>query len=119
MNVLEHLLTCVAEEGCEIGQAAHKAQRFGLEDTNPKTGNTNRQDLVAEVNDLLGALELLQEHGVDLSGLFDRAAIDAKKAKIITWMGHAEAVGTLQRGDGLQAQVARQQLAQLDGEPTS
>ncbi len=97
MNTIEHLLTCVADEGCEISQAVHKALRFSLNDTNPKTGNTNLADIVAEVNDLLGALELLQENGVELPGLFDRVAIDAKKAKVMAWMMHSESVGALQR----------------------
>ena len=97
MNVIEHLLTCLAEEGCEISQAVHKAQRFGLDDINPKSGQSNRKDIVAEVNDLLGAVELLIENGVELPGLFDREAIEAKKARIKTWMNHSEMVGALQR----------------------
>lgn len=48
-----------------------------------------------EFNDLVGVLEGLQEAGVELDGLFDRVSIDAKKAKIIKWMGHAEQHGTL------------------------
>lgn len=102
MNAQEHLLTCVAEEGNEvaqiasrISQAAHKALRFGLDDGYPDTDRTNRSDLVREVNDLIGALEALQEAGVALPGLYDRAAIDAKKAKIKKWMGYAEGKGTL------------------------
>lgn len=97
MNLTEHLLTCAAEEGCEIGQAGHKALRFGLDDINPKSRQTNRQDLVTEVNDLLGVLEMLQEHGVELPGLFDRRAIEAKKLRVLTWMEHSLAVGALQK----------------------
>ena len=96
MDLIEHLLTCTAEEGCEIGQAGHKALRFGLEDINPKTGKSNRLELVAEVNDLMGALELLQENGVELPGLFDRDAIEAKKARVLYWLEHSKSVGTLQ-----------------------
>lgn len=104
MNTSEHLLTCVSEECVEIAQiamrtsqAASKALRFGLDDGYPGTDRSNRADLVREVNDLLGALEGLQEMGVDFPGLYSRDAIDAKKAKIKTWMVHAEKVGTLQR----------------------
>lgn len=74
-----------------------KTLRFGLDDINPKTGRTNRIDLVAEVNDLLGVLELLQDNGVMLDGLFDRDAIEAKKSRVLTWMDHSAATGTLQR----------------------
>ena len=52
-------------------------------------------DLVREVNDLIGALECLVEAGVELPGLFDRTAIEAKKAKIAQWMEHAKARGAL------------------------
>jgi hypothetical protein len=96
--------TCVAEECSElaqnalrVAQAANKALRFGLDDGYPRTDRTNRADLVREFNDLVDALEGLQDCGVELPGLFDRAAIDAKKAKILKWMGHAESIGTLQR----------------------
>lgn len=95
MNLLEHLLTCTAEEGGEVSQAAHKALRFGLDDINPKTQRTNLQDIVSEFNDLIGALELLQEEGVNLQGLYDRQAIDSKKARIKHWLGHSKSVGTL------------------------
>ncbi|MEL0169841.1 MAG: hypothetical protein VW877_17110 [Pseudomonadaceae bacterium] len=97
MNVLEHLLVCAAEESGEVGQAAHKALRFGLDDHNPKTLRTNRSEIVAEVNDLLGTLELIQEQGIELPGLFDREAIESKKARVLAWMNHAKANGTLQR----------------------
>lgn len=107
MNQSEHLLTCVSEECGEIAQialrmsqAAHKALRFGLDDGYPESDRTNRADLVREANDLFGALERLQEAGVDLPGLFDRSAIDAKKSKITKWMGHAESLGTLHREEG-------------------
>lgn len=95
MNLLEHLLTCTAEEGGEVSQAAHKALRFGLDDINPKTQRTNRADIVAEFNDLVGVLELLQEQGVELPGLFDREAIESKKQRVRHWLGHSAVVGTL------------------------
>lgn len=102
MNESEHLLTCVNEECAEVAQialrivqATDKALRFGLDDGYPNTDRTNRSDLVREFNDLVGALEGLQAVGVELPGLFDRAAIDAKKTKIIHWMKHAEERGAL------------------------
>lgn len=104
MNPTEHVLTCVAEECSEVAQialraaqAANKALRFGLDDGYPETDRTNQADLVREVNDLLGALEGLQELGIELPGLFDREAIDAKKERIKKWMDFAERQGTLQR----------------------
>jgi hypothetical protein len=103
MNKAEHLLTCINEESVEIAQIAMrlsqatcKALRFGMDDGYPNTDRTNRLDLVREANDLIGALEGLMEAGVDLPGLFDRKAIEAKKAKITHWMLHAEKMGALQ-----------------------
>lgn len=102
MNRTEHLLVCLAEEGGEvaqiagrISQAAHKALRFGIEDGYPGTERTNRGDMVQEVNDLLGVLELMAEQGIQLDGLFDRNAIEAKKAKVRKFMGYATERGCL------------------------
>lgn len=98
----DHLLLIVEEEAGEIAQAslrvaqaASKALRFGLDDGYPGTDRTNREDLVKEVNDLLGTLELLQEQGVELPGLFDRGAIDAKKAKVERYLNYSRAQGRL------------------------
>jgi hypothetical protein len=99
----EHQLTCVNEESGEIAQialrisqATCKALRFGMDDGYPGTDRTNRMDLVREVNDLIGALERLVEAGVEMPGLFDREAIEAKKKKIEKWMSHAKKNNALQ-----------------------
>lgn len=114
MNRVEHAMTVAAEECSEVAQAAldadipglarqaahiaqtiGKALRFGINDGYPGAGSTNGENLVREVNDLIGALEVMIEEGIPLPGLLDRAAIDAKKARIRHWMGHAAALGTL------------------------
>lgn len=97
MNTIEHLLTCLVEECTEIGQATTKAQRFGLGDVNPGTYNTNRSDIIKEVNDLIGVLELLQENGVELPGLYDREAIEGKKQRLLVWMSRSEQLGLIQK----------------------
>ena len=55
MNVTEHLLTCLGEEGSEIAQDVDKSNRFGLDDVNvlKPDGPNNRERLVNELNDLL------------------------------------------------------------------
>jgi hypothetical protein len=102
MTPTEHVLAVVEEECGEVAEialrmsrAASKALRFGPEDGYPGTERTNRSDLVREFNDLLGSLELMQEQGIELPGLFDRAAIDAKKARVRQWMEHARSLGRL------------------------
>jgi hypothetical protein len=104
MNVSEHLITCLAEESGEIAQiagrisqAAHKALRFGLNDGYPGTNRTNLRDMVQEFNDLIGVIELMHEEGIVLDGLYDRAAIEAKKEKVRMYMVYAEDRGCLQR----------------------
>lgn len=109
MNPTEHALTVVIEEAAEIQRAAEvgrsaaaviqtatKALRFSLDDGYPGASTTNREDLVCEFNDLIGAMEYLAEKE-NLPGLFDREQIEAKKARIREWETHAEAMGALQR----------------------
>lgn len=95
MNTIEHLLTCLGEEGGEVTNAACKALRFGLDDEPPGGGLRNHEYIVKEVNDLLGVVELLQEHGVGLTGIGSREDIDAKKAKVHKFMKYAIERGTL------------------------
>lgn len=96
MNRTEHLLTCLAEEAAEVAQAATKALRFGLQDTNPRTGTTAEQHICAELNDLVAVAELLRERGAlpHLDGT-DNAQIGAKKAKVARYMAISEQRGTL------------------------
>lgn len=51
--------------------------------------------LVAELNDLAAVVELLQAAGVDLPGLHDRGAIEAKKDKVRKFMGYAKERGAI------------------------
>lgn len=95
MNRIEYLLACLAEEGCEIGQRATKAQRFGITETQPNHDSDNTERLVGEINDLLGVVELLHDHGIDMASVGDRAAISTKKAKVLHFMRYSEELGTL------------------------
>lgn len=99
MDRVQYTLNLVAEEGTEIAQAAAKALRFGLFDTDPKKGITNLQALVGELNDLRGVLNLLVEEleslGIKVDGLDDQAAIEAKEAKVLKWSARSIANGTL------------------------
>ncbi len=97
MNKIEYLLTCAAEEGGEISQAAAKCARFGLYDKHPKNENAPNVELfIKEVNDLLGVVELLQECEIpELLELGNRKDIDAKKEKVKKWMGYSRMHGCL------------------------
>lgn len=93
MNVTEHLLTCLAEEGGELTQAATKSLRFGLQDIGPGLEQTNKERLEAEIADLLGVVELLQQYRI--IGAISENAIAQKRVKVRTYMDYAVKVGTL------------------------
>ena len=80
MKRLDHLLVILNEEALEIGHAADKALRFGLEDD--YTEKSPEEQIVYEFNDLIGVIELLQKEGVELKGLYDREQVEAKKRKV-------------------------------------
>ncbi len=90
MNETEYLLSCVAEEGCEIGQRACKALRFGLEEVQPGQNEDNRRRLERELADLIGTARLM--------GLTIREEdIAAKIEKLKKYMGYSREVGTLEK----------------------
>lgn len=116
MDAIEHLLTCTGEESAEVAEAAvelgrliheitlkalavqkatSKAMRFSLADMHPQRGESAARVLAAELNDLTALVELLQARGVKLPGLGNRDEIEAKKAKVTSWMQHAVAMGAL------------------------
>jgi NTP pyrophosphatase (non-canonical NTP hydrolase) len=94
MNIKDHLLACVSEEGGEIVQAAGKALRFGLLDKNPGTGGTNWVDLRKEVHDLVAVYEMLCDE-FDRVETLDRGLIEAKKVKVEHYMAYASERGRL------------------------
>jgi hypothetical protein len=101
MNIPEHIITCLAEEGVEVSlelsKVAHKANRFGCEDRNVlnPTGPTNAERLVAELNDLLAVADMLAENGVIPHTWRDPAAQIAKREKVLKFMRYAEGTGAL------------------------
>ncbi len=92
MNKTNHLLFTIAEEAGEVAQLAGKCGRFGLEDSHPKTGDVpNLTLLIGEINDLLGAVEMLVEGlpYAPMSYVGDREQINAKKLRIVEYMEYA------------------------------
>ena len=97
MNKIEYLLTCAAEEGGEISQAAAKCARFGLYDRHPINDDIpNAALLIREINDLLGVVEAIEEMGhPSFCMIGDRKQIDEKKEKLKKWMNYSSGVGCL------------------------
>ncbi len=93
MTKLEHLLVCLNEECLEVGKAVTKALRFGLEDKH--STSTNRQDIIQEITELYGVIELLEEEGLNLEAIGDRMFINMKKEKVKKYMKYAEDRGMI------------------------
>ena len=66
----------LGEECNETAQAVSKILRFGLLETHPVTGVSNKEHLSEEVGQLLGMLDLATEHG-----LLDWYSIERNRAK--------------------------------------
>ena len=103
MNATEHLKVIASEEAGEVAHAAIllqkalcKMMRFGDNDINPERGLTATQVVVAEFNDLIASIEMLEEAGIKLPGLYDREAVDKKKRKVKYMMNASREQGTLE-----------------------
>lgn len=59
LNIQQYSMIHAIEECSEVIKAATKALRFGLDDTNPKTGNTNAEDLREEMGDVMNLSDVL------------------------------------------------------------
>ena len=63
MNNTEYLLTKVIEECVELVKACTKAQRFGLTDKHPETGELNKDAIVNEFLDITAVMYMLIKKG--------------------------------------------------------
>ena len=79
--VKDYLFTCLAEECAEIIQAATKCIRFGSNDVNPKSNNSNIKNLNEEFNDVIALVEMLREQGISIKE--DPERIRQKKEKVL------------------------------------
>lgn len=96
MNRTEHLLACIAEEACEIGQAATKCLRFAVDGHYPD-GTPNTTQLQKEIADLMTVIAMLKEEGVGLTMSPDEYLRHkaAKRAKVEEYMKLARERGAL------------------------
>lgn len=95
MNYTQFLLTKLAEECSEVSKAALKAQQFGLDSVNPVTlltGQSNRDRLNEELNDLLAVLQLLNL-SADLRFEADPDHQMNKKSKVIEYKRYSQKLG--------------------------
>lgn len=94
MNLVQFLLTKLAEECNEVGQMALKSQQFGLGEV--YTDKSNRERLHKEIDDMMASIEMLNDVGLDYK--LNRDNIDNKKNKVIQDMGYSEDLSALGEG---------------------
>jgi len=90
MNDIEHLLTVLAEEGCEVAERACKAMRFGMNEIEPGQPDDNRRRIQKELADVVATAELLGFTILEE----DKAA---KREKLKKFMEYARSLGTLEK----------------------
>lgn len=104
MTTDEHLMVIGMEECAEIAQRLSKALRFGMEQIQAEAGHavtgdpdeslTNRDRIRKEYSDLAAVLEMLGI-GAPLGSW-----MDAKRAKVETFLEYSKIVGTLTESGG-------------------
>jgi hypothetical protein len=95
MTRTQYLLTVLAEEAAEVAKEAIKAARFGIDDAHPRTGETNRQRLTAEFNDLVAVMEMVKSD-LGLKDLYHGPAIATKQARVQTYMEYSKERGMVE-----------------------
>ena len=95
MNLLQHYLTKLAEEGSEVAQIALKTQQFGPSEVMPGQPLNNFERCHQELDDLLAMVEELNEK-FDFGYTPSRDRIEAKKAKVRKYLGYSIHLGMVE-----------------------
>lgn len=91
----------VATELLLLQNQVSKAIRFGIDESRDLP-TTNRERITAEWNDLLGSVEVLAKHGIELKP--DIAAISRKVEKITKYTNYSKELGqVVSAGEGGEA----------------
>lgn len=99
MNRTEHLLSCLAEECCEVGQRVSKALRFSLAEVQESSiGNpkqlSNAERISEEMRDVYAVAVLLVEARV-IPDFRASIHVEYKRERILKYMEHAHKTGAL------------------------
>ena len=92
MDRLQLLLSKLAEEGTEVAQIALKTAQFGLHESREGQYPTNAERCHAEIDDLMAAVEMLNEE-CGFGYTPSRERIEAKKAKVNKFAAYSETLG--------------------------
>ncbi len=98
MNVIESLILKLGSEGSEVAHMAEKCLLFGLDEVNhlEPEGPNNRDRLIGELNDILGAAAMLVEYGVLPADWASNEAQGRKCIKICDYGNYGRKIGTIQ-----------------------
>jgi len=100
MHLNEYMLTVLGEEGVEIAQRVSKANRFGLNETEPGKTLNNAERIEEEFIDMIAVYQLCESFGVlrtlDLEDRETQKRIREKKAKVLEYMNYSREQGTLE-----------------------
>lgn len=100
----ELLYGILGEEGCEVGQAVSKCNRFGVHHINPVTKISNFEQVQQECIDFIATME---RAGIldNLSFNEQRRRIDVKKQKIEKYLKISEECGRVILNSTLSAKL--------------
>lgn len=94
MNRTEHLLSCLAEECCEVGHRVSKALRFSLAECQRGQPLSNAQRISEELTDLVAVAKMLRDAGI-IPEFENVEAERTKQLRVEAYMLHAQRVGAL------------------------
>ncbi len=97
MNILEHLILRLGEEGSEVSQAVHKTLSFGPDDRSPLNpdGPTNKERIIEELNHVLAVASMLIALGFLPEDWANYEMQSQKIAKVLKYVEYAKERGTI------------------------
>jgi hypothetical protein len=95
MNIEQYLLIKLMEECAEVQQACSKALRFGLDNSCPVSGMTNRLHIEDEVTDMACVVAAMEAMSI-LPIATTEKQVTAKSLRIMEYMDISRGLGTLE-----------------------
>ena len=90
----DYILQCLAEECMEVGQRISKSLRFGSTEVQPNTLYNNITRISAEVNDLLGMIDLSHQEIPGFAIVEEQ--LEAKKVKFEKFFEYSKSLGIIE-----------------------
>lgn len=111
MDILEYLFDSAAEEATETAKAFLRANKFGMDSTNERTGRNAKEEIVYQLNEMLAIVDLLKDRNVVIDGIGDPVAVATAKNKIVEDMEVAHEAGRLSLPTDEEESALREEMA--------